>query len=96
MIFSNGDCYLGTWTMEMISGYGIYFFNNGETYKGEFLDGNKHGYGEYYYLNGNIYYGDWVHGVKHGKGSIVNKQTLYEYVGEFNMNAKSGKGIEKD
>ena len=95
MYFTNSDLYFGEWINDWIQGFGFYFFFNGECYKGQFQEGNKHGRGEYLYSNGNVYEGEWQEGVKQGRGRMYNLELAYEYVGDFYLNCKHGKGFEK-
>ena len=82
-IFKVGpEIYDGNWVMDIMSGYGEYYFSSGAVYKGNFDNNQLHGEGSYQFSDGASYTGSWSNNKMHGKGTYISPD-LSVFEGEF-------------
>ena len=67
IMYTNGDKYVGEFSMQLKNGDGAQYYNEGRTYKGQWENGTWHGTGELREANGDGFYGNFVNGVRMGK-----------------------------
>ena len=72
MIFKDGTYEEGSFSGNLISGFGIRTHENGDIYEGEFKD-DLMVEGKYTFTNGNFYIGSFKDDKRHGEGKLFRK-----------------------
>jgi len=93
LIDINGDFYEGVFDQNLLNGEGKYVSIDKEyCYEGTWINGKKHGKGKEE-TNVYIYEGDFENNIKQGNGKKYFKYIDEFYIGEFNDDEMTGKGI---
>ena len=80
----------GTFSQDIIDGYGQYTYPSGQFYIGQWKKAKKFGHGSYTYDSGDKYTGDYIDDKKHGNGKYEHKSGKIEE-GTFQNNKLHGK-----
>lgn len=99
-----GTAYDGEWKRGQMHGQGAYTYQHlrgdqASVYDGQWNESVYEGRGKLTMYNGNVYDGEWVNNQRQGWGLyVVAKPTpsgLAAYEGQFEADARTGKGISK-
>jgi hypothetical protein len=91
-IFSQGNIYLGNFSMGRFSGFGTYVFSSGTRYVGHFSDNQRHGDGKTIFQNGSQHEGQYEFDLPHGDGYFVTV-AKNRFVGKFIDGNLANEGI---
>lgn len=92
--FTENSYYEGFFVDSKMDGYGIEILSNSDCYIGEFKRGRKEGLGFYLYNKGGYYYGFFKNGEKHEMGVQYLANYDCYYIGQFNEDMRSGRGMQ--
>jgi hypothetical protein len=88
----NGDEYVGSYSLNKRSGYGVMHYANGERYEGNWTKDVFHGEGTFYSREGKAYAGQYIQGRCESYGHFAFKGASHIYKGEVLDGLPHGSG----
>ena len=87
----NGDKYHGSFSKNLMEGFGRMNYANKTMYDGEWKNGKRAGMGKFIYGEEEGYNGEWKEDQRNGQGMSITKDSVYH--GEWKNDKKEGKGM---